>query len=119
MNFLWVVGKTDIKEKQQSHAWSNQRSAIQSKDELSMRRIVDRLRKQFRAISTMSLHGMPPLPKSLSGFTEGETEAQPPASPGDKPPSDLDSQLIYLKKEMVNIFEDSYETQWQKIFYTL
>lgn len=51
----------------------------------------------------MSLHGMPPLPKSLSGFAEGEPELEPPDSPGDKPPSDLDSQLIYLKKEMVNI----------------
>lgn len=64
---------------------------------------VDRLRKQFRAISTMSLQGMPPLPKSLSGFAEGEVEPEPPTSPGDKPPTDLDSQLIYLKKEMVNV----------------
>lgn len=61
-----------------------------------------RLRKQFRAISTMSLPGLPPLPKSLSGFAEAEPEAEPPATP-DKPPTDLDSQLIYLKREMASL----------------
>ncbi|CAK1549444.1 unnamed protein product [Leptosia nina] len=59
-----------------------------------------RLRKQFRAISTMSLQGLPPLPKSLSGFADGEPAAEPPPSNDDHPPSDLDGQLIYLKKEM-------------------
>ncbi|XP_028172053.1 uncharacterized protein LOC114361255 isoform X1 [Ostrinia furnacalis] len=63
-----------------------------------------RLRKQFRAISTMSLQGLPPLPKSLSGFAEGEPEDQePPSSPSDPPPTDLDSQLTYLKKEMASL----------------
>ncbi|KAL4715550.1 hypothetical protein ACJJTC_009176 [Scirpophaga incertulas] len=60
-----------------------------------------RLRKQFRAISTMSLQGLPPLPKSLSGFADGESGQESPSSPGDPPPADLDSQLTYLKKEMV------------------
>ncbi|CAH2234772.1 jg25984 [Pararge aegeria aegeria] len=61
-----------------------------------------RLRKQFRAISTMSLQGMPPLPKSLSGFADGEPDLrEPPLTPAEEhPPTDLDSQLIYLKKEM-------------------
>ncbi|KAG6445690.1 uncharacterized protein LOC115440606 [Manduca sexta] len=63
-----------------------------------------RLRKQFRAISTMSLQGMPPLPKSLSGFAEGDPEpVEPPATPSDSPPTDLDSQLVYLKKEMASL----------------
>ncbi|KAJ8730942.1 hypothetical protein PYW08_002355 [Mythimna loreyi] len=63
-----------------------------------------RLRKQFRAISTMSLQGLPPLPKSLSGFAEGEADLQDtPSPPSDKPPTDLDSQLAYLKKEMASL----------------
>ncbi|XP_028172054.1 leucine repeat adapter protein 25-like isoform X2 [Ostrinia furnacalis] len=52
----------------------------------------------------MSLQGLPPLPKSLSGFAEGEPEDQePPSSPSDPPPTDLDSQLTYLKKEMASL----------------
>ncbi|XP_013187806.2 von Willebrand factor A domain-containing protein DDB_G0286969 isoform X1 [Amyelois transitella] len=64
-----------------------------------------RLRKQYRAISTMSLHGLPPLPKSLSGFAEVEPDLQetPHSGAGDKPPTDLDSQLTYLKKEMASL----------------
>ncbi|CAG9785451.1 unnamed protein product [Diatraea saccharalis] len=64
-----------------------------------------RLRKQFRAISTMSLQGLPPLPKSLSGFADGEPEVEvtPTSSPADPPPADLDSQLTYLKKEMASL----------------
>ncbi|CAH2076102.1 unnamed protein product, partial [Iphiclides podalirius] len=63
-----------------------------------------RLRKQFRAISTMSLHGLPPLPKSLSGFAEGEQETcESPTGVEEPPPADLDSQLTYLKKEMASL----------------
>ncbi|XP_045768711.1 putative uncharacterized protein DDB_G0291812 isoform X1 [Maniola jurtina] len=64
-----------------------------------------RLRKQFRAISTMSLQGMPPLPKSLSGFADGEPDLrEPPLTPAEEhPPTDLDSQLVYLKKEMASL----------------
>ncbi|XP_037975110.2 uncharacterized protein DDB_G0284459 isoform X1 [Plutella xylostella] len=64
-----------------------------------------RLRKQFRAISTMSLQGLPPLPKSLSGFADCmQTESpQSPADTPDKPPTDLDGQLTYLKKEMASL----------------
>lgn len=51
----------------------------------------------------MSLHGMPPLPKSLSGFAEGDQEVcESPTNPEEPPPADLDSQLTYLKKEMVS-----------------
>ncbi|XP_061730066.1 protein FAM89A-like isoform X2 [Cydia pomonella] len=52
----------------------------------------------------MSLQGLPPLPKSLSGFADGEQDS-PPAAPVDdeKPPTDLDSQLTYLKKEMASL----------------
>lgn len=69
----------------------------------------NRLRKQFRAISNMSLQGLPPLPKSLSGFAdavENDTDSSEssPSSSSDKPPTDLDSQLAYLKKEMVSFF---------------
>lgn len=49
----------------------------------------------------MSLHGLPPLPKSLSGFADGEPAPDPPINDG-HPPSDLDGQLTYLKKEMVS-----------------
>ncbi|XP_050346811.1 probable serine/threonine-protein kinase DDB_G0283337 [Nymphalis io] len=65
-----------------------------------------RLRKQFRAISTMSLQGLPPLPKSLSGFADGEPDLRDPPTPApadDNHPTDLDSQLIYLKKEMASL----------------
>ncbi|XP_026751990.2 ankycorbin-like isoform X1 [Galleria mellonella] len=62
-----------------------------------------RLRKQFRAISTMSLQGLPPLPKSLSGFADGEPEVQDTSTVSDNPPTDLDSQLTYLKKEMASL----------------
>ncbi|CAH0692988.1 unnamed protein product [Chilo suppressalis] len=63
-----------------------------------------RLRKQFRAISTMSLQGLPPLPKSLSGFADAEPEVDvTPTSPADPPPTDLDSQLTYLKREMASL----------------
>ncbi|KAM3959558.1 uncharacterized protein ACR2FA_006352 isoform 1-T1 [Aphomia sociella] len=62
-----------------------------------------RLRKQFRAISTMSLQGLPPLPKSLSGFADLESEVQESTSLSDAPPTDLDSQLTYLKKEMASL----------------
>ncbi|XP_041988533.1 uncharacterized protein LOC121739958 isoform X1 [Aricia agestis] len=64
-----------------------------------------RLRKQFKAISTMSLQGLPPLPKSLSGFAdaEPEPEPEPEAAVEEHPPTDLDSQLVYLKKEMASL----------------
>ncbi|XP_068632445.1 micronuclear linker histone polyprotein-like isoform X2 [Battus philenor] len=63
-----------------------------------------RLRKQFRAISTMSLQGLPPLPKSLSGFAEGEPDlCESPTNVQEPPPTDLDSQLTYLKKEMASL----------------
>ncbi|CAK1601246.1 unnamed protein product [Parnassius mnemosyne] len=63
-----------------------------------------RLRKQFRAISTMSLQGLPPLPKSLSGFAEGESDiCESPTNMDEAPPTDLDSQLTYLKKEMASL----------------
>ncbi|XP_053612240.1 bromodomain-containing protein DDB_G0270170 isoform X1 [Plodia interpunctella] len=63
-----------------------------------------RLRKQYRAISTMSLHGLPPLPKSLSGFAEPAPapEQETPAHAGDAP-TDLDAQMTYLKKEMASL----------------
>ncbi|XP_022128639.2 putative uncharacterized protein DDB_G0285119 isoform X1 [Pieris rapae] len=61
-----------------------------------------RLRKQFRAISTMSLQGLPPLPKSLSGFADGEPTPESPTN-DEHPPSDLDGQLTYLKKEMASL----------------
>ncbi|XP_047989355.1 protein FAM89A-like isoform X2 [Leguminivora glycinivorella] len=51
----------------------------------------------------MSLQGLPPLPKSLSGFADGEPESPPAAPADDKPPTDLDSQLTYLKKEMASL----------------
>ncbi|XP_075974064.1 protein FAM89A-like isoform X2 [Anticarsia gemmatalis] len=52
----------------------------------------------------MSLQGLPPLPKSLSGFAEGEADLpETPSPPSDKPPTDLDSQLAYLKKEMASL----------------
>lgn len=57
----------------------------------------------------MSLQGLPPLPKSLSGFADGEPDlTEPPPAPApsdDTPPTDLDSQLVYLKKEMVSLVE--------------
>ncbi|XP_050674131.1 protein ENL-like isoform X1 [Leptidea sinapis] len=65
-----------------------------------------RLRKQFRAISTMSLHGLPPLPKSLSGFADGEPAEEANSRGADEsrpPPTDLDGQLTYLKKEMASL----------------
>ncbi|XP_013180245.1 PREDICTED: uncharacterized protein LOC106126883 [Papilio xuthus] len=63
-----------------------------------------RLRKQFRAISTMSLSGLPPLPKSLSGFADVEPDmCESPTHTEDPPPQDLDSQLTYLKKEMASL----------------
>ncbi|XP_045447580.1 protein FAM89A-like [Melitaea cinxia] len=53
----------------------------------------------------MSLQGLPPLPKSLSGFADGEPDLRdPPApAPDDNHPTDLDSQLVYLKKEMASL----------------
>lgn len=71
--------------------------------------LINRLRKQFRAISNMSLHGLPPLPKSLSGFADDpEADPEPPnpapsAPEHNTPPGDLDGQLDYLKKEMVSL----------------
>ncbi|XP_061379702.1 uncharacterized protein LOC116768549 isoform X1 [Danaus plexippus] len=63
-----------------------------------------RLRKQFRAISTMSLQGLPPLPKSLSGFADGDDLLEPPGpAQSQEPPTDLDSQLVYLKREMASL----------------
>lgn len=70
--------------------------------DIIQRIVVDRLRKQFLAISTMSLQGLPPLPKSLSGFADGEPSPEPAPTADDKPPTNLDSQLTYLKKEMVS-----------------
>ncbi|XP_041988534.1 leucine repeat adapter protein 25-like isoform X2 [Aricia agestis] len=53
----------------------------------------------------MSLQGLPPLPKSLSGFAdaEPEPEPEPEAAVEEHPPTDLDSQLVYLKKEMASL----------------
>lgn len=57
----------------------------------------------------MSLHGLPPLPKSLSGFADSpESDLEPPnpapAAPEKTPlPGDLDGQLDYLKKEMASL----------------
>ncbi|CAG4966649.1 unnamed protein product [Colias eurytheme] len=62
-----------------------------------------RLRKQFKAISTMSLQGLPPLPKSLSGFADGEPMQEPSPTSDEAPPTDLDGQLVYLKKEMASL----------------
>ncbi|XP_014360786.2 protein FAM89A isoform X2 [Papilio machaon] len=52
----------------------------------------------------MSLSGLPPLPKSLSGFAEAEPDmCESPTHSEDPPPQDLDSQLTYLKKEMASL----------------
>nr|XP_012546342.1 anaphase promoting complex subunit 11 isoform X2 [Bombyx mori] len=52
----------------------------------------------------MSLQGLPPLPKSLSGFAEDDPDTpDPPDTSNEKPPTDLDSQLVYLKKEMASL----------------
>lgn len=53
----------------------------------------------------MSLQGLPPLPKSLSGFADSMEADESPSTPSEvpeKPPKDLDGQLAYLKKEMVS-----------------
>ncbi|GBO98621.1 hypothetical protein EVAR_167_1 [Eumeta japonica] len=72
-----------------------------------------RLRKQFRAISNMSLQGLPPLPKSLSGFADAPEPESPTLSEGAptgtaKPPTDFESQLVYLKKEMGDLCFKTY-----------
>ncbi|XP_049868029.1 serine/arginine repetitive matrix protein 1-like isoform X1 [Pectinophora gossypiella] len=92
---------------EQNYALSSETSGHTDDSDQAYAYIVDddlksRLRKQFRAISTMSLQGLPPLPKSLSGFADGEPQ-EPPSPVDEKPPTDLDSQLIYLKKEMASL----------------
>ncbi|XP_061730064.1 uncharacterized protein LOC133534801 isoform X1 [Cydia pomonella] len=104
--------KCDSEDSEQNYAMSSVSNFSGNTDDESDQAyayIVDddlksRLRKQFKAISTMSLQGLPPLPKSLSGFADGEQDS-PPAAPVDdeKPPTDLDSQLTYLKKEMASL----------------
>ncbi|XP_047019074.1 uncharacterized protein LOC124629626 isoform X1 [Helicoverpa zea] len=101
-------GQCDSEDSEQNYAMSSVTSG-NTDDDQAYAYILDddlksRLRKQFRAISTMSLQGLPPLPKSLSGFADGEPELQDtPSTPSDKPPTDLDSQLAYLKKEMASL----------------
>lgn len=101
-------GQCDSEDSEQNYAMSSVTSG-NTDDDQAYAYIVDddlksRLRKQFRAISTMSLQGLPPLPKSLSGFADGEPDLQEtPSPPSDKPPTDLDSQLAYLKKEMASL----------------
>ncbi|KAI5639941.1 anaphase promoting complex subunit 11 isoform X1 [Phthorimaea operculella] len=97
----------DSEDSEQNYALSSETSGNTDDSDQAYAYILDddlksRLRKQFRAISTMSLQGLPPLPKSLSGFADGEPVQDAPSPVEEKPPTDLDSQLIYLKKEMVS-----------------
>lgn len=104
-------GECDSEESEQNYAMSSVTSGNTedaNMDDQAYAYILDddlkyRLRKQFRAISTMSIQGLPPLPKSLSGFTEDEVELEESPSPLTEKPSDLDSQLAYLKKEMASL----------------
>ncbi|XP_062527555.1 uncharacterized protein DDB_G0284459 [Bombyx mori] len=103
-------GHCDSEDSEQNYAMSSVNSENVDDDyEHAYAYIVDddlksRLRKQFRAISTMSLQGLPPLPKSLSGFAEDDPDTpDPPDTSNEKPPTDLDSQLVYLKKEMASL----------------
>ncbi|KAJ2949981.1 hypothetical protein O0L34_g11313 [Tuta absoluta] len=98
----------DSEGSEQNYALSSETSGNTDDSDQAYAYILDddlksRLRKQFRAISTMSLQGLPPLPKSLSGFADGESVQDTPSPVEEKPPTDLDSQLIYLKKEMASL----------------
>ncbi|KAJ0175429.1 hypothetical protein K1T71_008588 [Dendrolimus kikuchii] len=105
-----IIEKCDSEESEPNYAMSSVTSGnTEDGYDQAYAYIVDydlksRLRKQYKAISTMSLHGLPPLPKSLSGFAEGDLEApESPTTTPDRPPTDLDSQLTYLKKEMASL----------------
>ncbi|XP_072938609.1 uncharacterized protein [Epargyreus clarus] len=100
-------GNCDSEDSEQNYAMSSVTSG-NTDDDQAYAYILDddlksRLRKQFRAISTMSLQGLPPLPKSLSGFAEGEPDVDPATPTMETPPTDLESQLVYLKKEMASL----------------
>lgn len=60
-----------------------------------------------RLSSMSSLHGLPPLPKSLSGFSLLEDEEEHPLNGSDaatgKITSNLDAQLAILRREMVSV----------------
>lgn len=55
----------------------------------------------------MTLPGLPPLPKSLSGFQDAQIQSNPTSSeeiprPSQQQTSTLDTQLATLRREMVS-----------------